>query len=74
MHGRAESYAWQAPYIAAVLETDAARIRVHIYEAMTAIEERRLSAIKLDSDEEGALRNAEDGLNALIAERLDDKA
>jgi hypothetical protein len=71
MHDLYRSYVWQAPYFAAVLETDPDKTRVRIYEAVAAIEQRRLSPVEPGSAEERALLETEEALNTLIAERLD---
>lgn len=65
-----EKYIWQAAYKAAILETDNAVMPLRIYEALAAIEQRRLSDLEPDSEEERALEDAERGLRALKAERL----
>jgi hypothetical protein len=39
--------------------------------ALAAIEQRRLSPIEPDGDEDRALKNADAGIKALIAERTD---
>jgi hypothetical protein len=67
-----ERYPWHAAYQAAILETDNAAIPLRIYEALAAIEQRRLSFLEIDAEEERALEDAERGLLALKAERLDD--
>jgi hypothetical protein len=64
-------YIWQAAYGAAILETDDAAMSLRIYEALAAIEQRRLSYLEIDSEEERALEDAERGLLALKAERID---
>jgi hypothetical protein len=66
-----ETYTWQAAYRAAILETDNAAIPLRIYEALAAIEQRRLSDLEPDSEEDRALEDAERGLLALKAERID---
>ena len=43
---------------------------LRIYEALAAIEQRRLSDLEPGSDEERALKDAQRGLLALKAERL----
>jgi hypothetical protein len=40
------TYLWQTGYLAAVLETDDAAMPTRIYEAIAAIEQRRLSPIE----------------------------
>ena len=66
-----EKYAWQAAYRAAILETDNAVIQQRIYEALAAIEQRRLSDLEPGGEEDRALEDAERGLLALKAERID---
>jgi hypothetical protein len=66
-----EKYSWQAAYRAAILETDNAAIPLRIYEALAAFEQRRLSDLKPGSEEDRALEDAERGLLALKADRLD---
>jgi hypothetical protein len=66
-----EGYIWQAAYQAAVLETDNAAIALRIYEALAAIEQRRLSYLDIGEEENRALEDAEQGLLALKAERID---
>jgi hypothetical protein len=64
-------YSWQAAYQAAVLETNNAAMSLKIYEALAAIEQRRLSYLEISDEENLALERAEQGLLALKAERLD---
>jgi len=66
-----ETYSWQAAYHCAVLETDTAVMPLRIYEALAALEQRQLSYLEIDGDEARALKNAEQGLRALKAERVD---
>jgi hypothetical protein len=66
-----ERYSWQAAHQAAVLETDNSAMSIRIYEAPAAIEQRRLSYLEIDKEENRALEHAEQGLLALKAERLD---
>ena len=66
-----EKYTWQAAYRAAILETDNAAMSLRIYEALAAIEQRRLSYLEIDGEEDRALEDAERSLRALKAERLD---
>ena len=61
----------QAAYQAAILETDDAAMSLRIYEALAAIEQRRLSDLEPDSEENRALEDAEQGLLALKAERIE---
>jgi hypothetical protein len=65
------SYSWEESYLAAVRETDKNLMEARIYEVLAAIEQRRLSPVEPDSDEDRALKNAEAGIKALIAERTD---
>jgi hypothetical protein len=60
------TYHWQAAYVSAILEIDDTRICSRIYEAIAAIERRRLTSV--NSDEDLALRDAEAGLQILISE------
>jgi hypothetical protein len=53
------------------LETDNAVIPQRIYEALAAIEQRRLSDLEPGGEEDRALEDAERGLLALKAERID---
>jgi hypothetical protein len=66
-----DKYSWQAAYKAAILETDNAAMSLRIYEALAAIEQRRLSHIEEGGEEDRALEDAERGLLALKAERID---
>jgi hypothetical protein len=61
------NYAWRECYVHAVLETNDELRFVQICEAVAAIEQRRLSPVKTD-EERWALTNAEEGIQALIAE------
>ena len=65
------SYSWEESYLAAVRETDEYLMEGRIYDALAAIEQRRLSPVEPDSDEDRALKNAEAGIKALLAERTD---
>ena len=65
-----EKYAWQAAYRAAMLKTESVAMPIRIYEALSAVEQRRLSDIETDSEEDSALKNAVRGIWALRAERL----
>lgn len=53
-----EEYTWQAAYRAAILKTENAGMPLRIYEARSAVEQRRLSDIETDSEEDSALKNA----------------
>ncbi len=69
-------YAWQEPYISALLETDASKVYGRILEVRSAFEQRLLSTV--DNDELRALRVAAAELDALerkhpnIARRVSD--
>jgi hypothetical protein len=69
--GMDEKYSWQAAYKAAILETDNDAMSLRIYEALAAIEQRRLSPIAEGGEEDRALEDAEQGLLALKAEQID---
>jgi hypothetical protein len=62
-------FAWQAPYFAAICETDDSLIGGRILEAQAALEQRLLSPIDRDGEEGKALKRAEKGLEALRSER-----
>jgi hypothetical protein len=66
-----ETYDWQSVCLRAFLETDTSLITGRIYEALFAIEQRRLSPVERDSDEDCALNDAEVRIKALITERMD---
>jgi hypothetical protein len=66
-----EIYGWQTVYVRALLETDNSLITGRIYEALSAIEQRRPSPVERDSDEDCALNDAEVRIKALITERMD---
>jgi hypothetical protein len=66
-----EIYGWQSVYVRAILETDNSLITGRIYEALSAIEQRRLSQVERDSDEDYALNDAEARIKTLITERTD---
>ena len=63
------TYSWQEPYMAAILETDDAKMPGHILEATAAIEQRLLSPIESGSHEDRQIQNAQEGLEILKAER-----
>ena len=63
------TYSWQTVYLAAVLETDDAAMPTRIYEALAAIEQRRVSPIEAGGIEDRALDDAQRGLLTLKAER-----
>ena len=66
-----EIYRWQSVCVRAILEKDALLITGRIYEALSAIEQRRLSPVESNSDEDCALNEAEVGIKALFTERTD---
>jgi hypothetical protein len=64
------NYLWHAAYRAAVCETDDEKMPDRILEALAAIEQRLLSPIEPDGEEIRAIKNAQDGLQGLKAERV----
>lgn len=64
-----EKYSWMAAYKAAIWGTDDVAMSLRNYEALAAIEQRRLSFLEIDGEERQALEDAERGLRALKAER-----
>ena len=66
-----EIYSWQSVYVQALLETDDSLMTERIYEAISALEQRRLNPVESNSDEDCALNKAEAGIKALITERMD---
>ena len=64
-----EIYGWQSLYARAILETDDLMITERIYEAISAVEQRRLNPVESNSDEDCALNDAELGIKALISDR-----
>jgi hypothetical protein len=58
-------YSWQDDYVKALLENEPVRLKHYIYETMAAIQQRRLSPIKVGSDEYLALERAEQALEIL---------
>jgi hypothetical protein len=63
------TYLWQTVSFAAALETDNAAMPTRIYEALAAIEQRRLNPIEAGGIEEREMENAQRALLALKAER-----
>jgi hypothetical protein len=55
MNNPETTYDWQQPYTAAIWETDNLPMEGRIYEALSAVEERRLSPVEVGSDEDRAL-------------------
>jgi hypothetical protein len=66
-----EIYGWQSVYVQALLETDDSLMTERIYEAISALEQRRLSPVENNSDEDCALNKTEAGIKALITERME---
>jgi hypothetical protein len=66
-----EIYGWQTVYVRAILETDDALITERLYDALSALEQRRLGPVESNSDEDCVLNKAEAGIKALITERMD---
>jgi hypothetical protein len=60
------TYAWEAAYVIAILETDEAKMHCRLYDAIAALEQRRLSPVS--DEEEVVLSGAEAGLQLLISE------
>jgi hypothetical protein len=65
-----QNYSWYAPYYEAICETDDSLMPDRILEALSAIEERLLSPIELESEELRAIENAQTGLERLKDERV----
>jgi hypothetical protein len=59
-------YSWEIPYVLAILQTDEASRHKAVYDAIEAIEQRRLTPV--DAMEDVALIGAEAGVQMLIAE------
>jgi hypothetical protein len=62
-------YRWEKSYMQAVCETDKNLMFIRIYEALVAIEQRRLRRVETNQ-ENRALNDAEEGLRKLITERI----
>jgi hypothetical protein len=62
-----KQFAWREAYVHAVLETNPELKFVKIYDAIAAIEQRRLSPV--ETEECWELEKAEEGVRALISER-----
>ena len=65
------NYPWQEPYTAAIWETDDLLMDGRIYEALSAVEQRRLSPVEMNSDEDRALGEADTGIQTLITEKTE---
>ena len=63
-------YLWQTAYLAAVCETDDDEMSGRILEALAAIEQRLLTPSEIDAEELKAIKDAQDGLQALKIERV----
>jgi hypothetical protein len=61
------NYAWYGTYVHAVVETNPRFKFLHVSEALTAIEDRRLSLLGTP-EERWALANAEEVIKALVSE------
>ena len=59
-------YWWETPYILAILQTDEPSMHNALFEAIAAMEQRRLTPV--NATEEIALAGAEAGLQLLIRE------
>ena len=59
-------YWWEIPYILAILQTDEPSMHNALFEAIAAMEQRRLTPV--NATEEIALAGAEAGLQLLIRE------
>jgi histidine ammonia-lyase len=71
MNNPEKTYDWQQPYTAAIWETDNLLVEGRIREALSAVEERRLSPLQVGSDEGHALAEADAGIQSLITERAE---
>jgi hypothetical protein len=63
----ASNHVWRECYLHAILETNPDLKFVKIYEAIEAIEQRRLSPVETE-EERRELANADEGVQALITE------
>jgi len=59
-------YAWEIPYFLAILQTDEASRTRSVYEAIEAMQQRRLTPV--NGVENVALMSAEAGVQMLVAE------
>jgi hypothetical protein len=62
----AMKYSWEIPYLLAILQTDEASMHSAVYEAIDAMEKRRITPV--NTAEDVALLGAEAGLQMLIVE------
>jgi hypothetical protein len=60
-------YWWEIPYVLAILQTDEPSMHNALFEAIAAMEQRRMTLV--NAAEEVALAGAEAGLQLLIGER-----
>jgi hypothetical protein len=60
-------YWWEIPYVLAILQIDEPSMHNALFEAIAAMEQRRMTPV--NAAEEIALAGAEAGLQLLIAER-----
>lgn len=60
-------YWWEIPYVLAILQTDEPSMHNALFEAIAAMEQRRMTPV--NATEEIALAGAEAGLQLLIEER-----
>jgi hypothetical protein len=65
-------YLWQDDYIAALAETDPTKHLRLVYQAMVALEQRRLSPLEPGSEEHQAVERAEKALQILKTSLTDD--
>ncbi len=65
------SSAWRTAYVAAILESNAARMATRISEAKAAINERRQSLAAISPLEEEALKTAIQKLETLIVQHVE---
>jgi hypothetical protein len=73
MNNPEKTYGWQHPYTAAIWETDNLLMEGRISEALSAVEERRLSRVQVGRDEGHALAEADAGIQSLITERTESR-
>ncbi len=71
MNNPQKTYDWQQPYPAAIWETDNLLMEGRISEALSAVEERRLSRGQVARDEGNALAEADAGIQSLMIERTE---
>jgi hypothetical protein len=64
------NYLWFPTYRLAIGETDDEQMPGRILEALAALEQRLLTPSEIDAEELKAIKNAQDGLQRLKAERV----